>query len=151
MLFRSPGFMAIPAAAASMGDRPVKYRLGSHPKMDRMAVSLPAGRGGGQLTTLPTSPLAAIRSMAGVGAAWRGVLFPSWGTGSSAIPSPMISRYFVARSSFCVLLAIIPYPVRFFNCIVDKLVYKQRNRLRRAANSPSGRSIGGICRSLFTA
>ena len=35
----SPGAMAMPAAAASIGERPVKYRRGSQPKIDRMAVS----------------------------------------------------------------------------------------------------------------
>src|SRR5699024_6961981 len=64
-------------------------------KMERMAVSLPAGRPAGQLTTLPTSPLAARASITGMAACWRGVWFCSWGTGLSAMPSPMMRMYFM--------------------------------------------------------
>ena len=80
-----------------MGDRPVKYFSGSQPKIDRMAVSLPAGIGFGQLITLPTSPRAARESITGCFAYSSGVRFPREGTGLSAMPSPITRKYFIYK------------------------------------------------------
>ena len=116
-LWAAPGESPLPAAAASRGERPVNYSLGAQQKMERIAVSLPAGRGGGQLTTLPTVPRAAMRSMVGMLAQARGVLFPNSGTGLSAMPSPMTSRYFMenllGRNAHSILSHYTDFPMAF--------------------------------------
>jgi hypothetical protein len=57
-------------------------------------VSLPAGKPMGTFSTLPTCPSALSLSMTGVDAFSIGVIFPSCGTGLSAMPSPITRIYF---------------------------------------------------------
>ena len=95
-----PGSRATPQPAASSGLRPVKYRRGSQPKMERMAVSLPGGSSLGTVRTLPSMPPRARASMAGVSTASRGVFPPNSGTGLSAMPSPITRRYFIKIPAF---------------------------------------------------
>jgi hypothetical protein len=63
--------------------------------MDKMAVSLPAGIPSGTVCTLPKTPAPASLSIAGVFAYCKGVFPFSTGSGSSAIPSPIINIYFI--------------------------------------------------------
>ena len=93
-------------AAASIGERPEKCLSGSQPKMERIAVSLPAGSGLGQFTTLPTMPRAARESMVGMSAYSSGVLPPRASTGLSAMPSPMTTRYFIGVPPYLTMNAV---------------------------------------------
>lgn len=67
--------------------------------MAMMAVSLPGGKPSGMVCTEPSSPRRERESKKGLPEASRGVLPPSSGRGSSAMPSPIISMYFMSASS----------------------------------------------------
>ena len=87
--------MTPPEAASSSGARPEKYFLGSQPKMDMMAVSLPGGKPSGMVWTRPSSALAQSESKKGFLQTSSGVLPSSCSSGSSAIPSPIMRTYFI--------------------------------------------------------
>ena len=74
--WRSRARGATPQPAASSGLRPVKYRRGSQPKMERMAVSLPGEAPWAPCARCPACRPRARASMAGVSTASRGV-FPA--------------------------------------------------------------------------
>ena len=88
--------MSMPLAASSSGARPEKYLAGSQPKMDMMAVSLPGGKPSGIVCTRPSSPRSLSESKKGFSQASSGVRPPRAAMGSSAMPSPIISTYFMA-------------------------------------------------------
>ena len=88
----------MPEAAASSGARPKKYLRGEQPKIDMMAVSLPGAYPSGTFFTLPSTPCAASSSIAALLETSSGVFPPSSSTGWSAMPSPMMSRYFINQS-----------------------------------------------------
>ena len=67
---------------------------------DRFATSLPGDIPAGTFCTMPSSPLAARSSMVGILAYSRGVLPPSSATGSSDIPSPKTTMYFIRSLLF---------------------------------------------------
>jgi hypothetical protein len=66
--------------------------------MDRLATSEPGSNPEGIVLTFPTSPCEARKSMFGVGACCRQVLYPSFFNGQSAMPSPTNTIYFIVHS-----------------------------------------------------
>ena len=79
---------------------------------ERFAVSLPGGIPSGIIHVIPISAVRARASMAGVSAASSGVLPPSSSLGSSAIPSPKITAYFILIPPAKTLVSF--YPLFFF-------------------------------------
>lgn len=61
----------------------------------RFATSEPGGIPSGIVLTIPMVPLPASQSMLGVAAFWRTVKPPISSIGLSAIPSPMMTTYFI--------------------------------------------------------
>ena len=62
--------------------------------MLRFDTSLPGYISFGTTWTIPTAPLAAMKSMFGLSAASSGVRFPIAAIGQSAMPSPIRMMYF---------------------------------------------------------
>ena len=85
----------IPMDAASRGDLPVRYFLGSYPITERFAESLPGLMPSGTVAALPISPLDAKLSIQGISAASSGVFPPRLSMGLSAEPSGTTMRYFI--------------------------------------------------------